>query len=83
MTTPIVLEIDPALFRKRLQLAREAVIAFTRSHCGLVSDAAPCQCHRQVSSDAAASFDETQPLHFGRRSAPPQRRYGGTLSAMI
>jgi RNA polymerase sigma factor (sigma-70 family) len=63
-----VLEIDPALFRKRLQLAREAVIAFTRSHCGLVSDAASCQCHRRVSSLATAAFDETQPLHFGRRS---------------
>jgi RNA polymerase sigma factor (sigma-70 family) len=63
-----VLDIDPVLFRKRLQLAREAVIAFTRSHCGLVSDTAPCQCHRRVSSAAAASFDETQPLHFARRS---------------
>jgi RNA polymerase sigma factor (sigma-70 family) len=63
-----VLGIEPALFRKRLQLAREAVLNFTRSHCGLVSDTAACQCHRRVSATAVASFDDTQPLHFARRS---------------
>jgi len=34
-----VLDITPALFRKRLQHAREEILAFTREHCGLVSDA--------------------------------------------
>ena len=63
-----VLDIEPALFRKRLQIARKAVVDFTRSHCGLVSDAGGCQCHRRVSSAAAASFDGTQPLHFARHS---------------
>jgi RNA polymerase sigma factor (sigma-70 family) len=38
---------DPA-FRKRLQRAREAVEAFTRAHCGLVSDVAACSCNRRV-----------------------------------
>jgi RNA polymerase sigma factor (sigma-70 family) len=61
-----VLAISPDLFRKRLQHAREAVVAFTRSHCGLVSDAAPCQCHRRV-SPAAASADGAQPVQFARR----------------
>ena len=42
-----ILEISPALFRKRLQLARESVVTFMRSHCGLVSDEAPCRCHRR------------------------------------
>jgi RNA polymerase sigma factor (sigma-70 family) len=42
------LEIEPASFRKRLQRAREAIEAFTRVHCGLVSDAAACQCNRRV-----------------------------------
>lgn len=60
-----VLEISPALFRKRLQLAREAVVTFMRSHCGLVSDAAPCRCHRRVSPDAASGA-ETMPLQFAR-----------------
>jgi RNA polymerase sigma factor (sigma-70 family) len=58
-----ILEIDPALFRKRLQLARESVHSFVRSHCGLVSDDAACRCHRRVSSAAVVS-EVTQPLNF-------------------
>ena len=63
-----VLGIEPALFRKRLQHARQAILRFTRSHCGLVSDTAACQCHRRVSSAAVASFDDAQPLNFARRA---------------
>jgi RNA polymerase sigma factor (sigma-70 family) len=40
------LDISPALFRKRLQEAREAIVSFTKRYCGLVSDAAPCRCNR-------------------------------------
>jgi RNA polymerase sigma factor (sigma-70 family) len=43
-----VLELTPVAFRKRLERAREAIVAFTRSHCGLVSDVAACSCHRRV-----------------------------------
>jgi hypothetical protein len=43
-----ILDLAPDLFRKRLQLARTAIVAFTRSHCGLASDQAPCRCNRQV-----------------------------------
>jgi RNA polymerase sigma factor (sigma-70 family) len=42
------LDLDPAAFRKRLQRAREAVESFTRAHCGVVSEAAKCQCNRRV-----------------------------------
>jgi RNA polymerase sigma factor (sigma-70 family) len=42
------LGISPELFRKRLQQARTAIEAFTREHCGLVSDHAACPCHRRV-----------------------------------
>ncbi len=42
------LDISPDLFRKRLQHARTAILAFTRNYCGLVSDAAACSCNRQV-----------------------------------
>ena len=42
------LAITPALFRKRLQHARAAIESFTRTHCGLASDAAACACHRRV-----------------------------------
>jgi RNA polymerase sigma factor (sigma-70 family) len=42
------LDITPELFRKRLQHARSSIEAFTRAHCGLVSDSAACACHRRV-----------------------------------
>jgi len=42
------LGITPALFRKRLQQARTAIVSFTRMHCGLASDTAACACHRRV-----------------------------------
>jgi len=62
------LEISPPLFRKRLQHAREAVLVFTKAHCGLVSDAAPCQCHRRLPSDATADEAEARPVQFARRA---------------
>jgi RNA polymerase sigma factor (sigma-70 family) len=42
------LGITRALFRKRLQHARTAIVSFTRTYCGLVSDTAVCACHRRV-----------------------------------
>ena len=42
------LEISPEVFRKRLQHARTAIMSFTRSYCGLVSDTAACACNRRV-----------------------------------
>jgi RNA polymerase sigma factor (sigma-70 family) len=43
-----VLDMPAPAFRKRLQRARSDVAAFTRAHCGLVSDTAVCACHRRV-----------------------------------
>ena len=63
-----VLAISPELFRKRLQHAREAVLGFVRAHCGLVSDAAPCRCHRRVASESLAGADGARPLQFARRA---------------
>jgi len=62
-----VLEINAALFRKRLQLAREQIRAFMRVHCGLVSDLAPCQCNRRVPATATGAAREPTPLQFARR----------------
>jgi RNA polymerase sigma factor (sigma-70 family) len=63
-----VLQIEPALFRKRLQLAREAVHRFIRSHCGLVSDDAACRCHRRVPAAAVETAVVSQPLTFASRA---------------
>jgi len=69
------LDIDPSLLRKRLERARSAILSFTRSYCGLVSDDAACRCHRRVPAavrlgrarldalefaDRAVSFDEVR-----------------------
>jgi len=43
-----ILEIPPELYRKRLQMARNAIVRFTKSYCGLASDDAPCRCNRMV-----------------------------------
>jgi RNA polymerase sigma factor (sigma-70 family) len=72
-----VLDIDADAFRKRLQRARDAIAAFTRVHCGLVSEVATCQCNRRVPTalrlgrvradaltfaQAPTSFDEARAL---------------------
>jgi RNA polymerase sigma factor (sigma-70 family) len=44
----LALDITPVAFRKRLERARRSIEAFTRTHCGLLSDAAVCRCHRRV-----------------------------------
>ena len=67
------LDISPDLFRKRLQHAREAVVAFMRQHCGLVSDSAACHCNRRVPSVAVASRAESQPLQFAERATSFRR----------
>jgi hypothetical protein len=69
------LGVDPGVLRKRLERARNAILAFTRSYCGLVSDDAACRCNRRVPAavrlgrarpgalefaDRAVSFDEVR-----------------------
>lgn len=61
------LDISPDLFRKRLQFAREVILRFTRSHCGLVSDAAPCRCNRQLPAALQAGKVRTGECSFAAR----------------
>ena len=69
------LDISPDLFRKRLQHARAAVLSFTRGHCGLVSDSAPCSCNRQVASNASSGrIDPTRPVFAARTSSFQESR---------
>ena len=63
-----VLEIEPPAFRKRLQRARESIESFTRAHCGLVSDAAACRCHRRVS--AALELGRVRPNALAFAQSP-------------
>jgi RNA polymerase sigma factor (sigma-70 family) len=58
------LEIDPALFRKRLQHARQTILSFTRAHCGLVSESAACACHRRVLAAQRTGRVDPETLDF-------------------
>lgn len=60
-----ILGISSANFRKRLSRARDKVVAFTSSSCGLVSDRAKCSCRKRLPAA----------LDLGRvsRDAPLQR----------
>jgi RNA polymerase sigma factor (sigma-70 family) len=59
-----VLGMTPDVFRKRLQHAREAILAFTRSYCGLVSETAACACNRRVSAALRAGRVRAGSLDF-------------------
>jgi RNA polymerase sigma factor (sigma-70 family) len=58
------LAISPALFRKRLQHARETIVSFTRVHCGLVSESAGCACHRRVPAALRTGRVRSETLDF-------------------
>lgn len=63
------LDLEPAAFRKRLQRAREAIEAFTRAHCGLVSDDAACKCNRRVEAAVRLGRVRTNALDFAEAGA--------------
>jgi hypothetical protein len=60
------LGISPALFRKRLQHARPAVVSFIRTYCGLASDTAVCACHRRVPAAFRVGRIREDALDFAR-----------------
>jgi RNA polymerase sigma factor (sigma-70 family) len=63
------LAITPDLFRKRLQQARTAVVSFTRTYCGLASDAAACACHRRVPAALTAGRVRAHALDFASEAS--------------
>lgn len=60
------LDCEPAAFRKRLQRAREAIEAFSRAHCGLVSDTAACACNKRVSTAVRLGRVQPDNLQFAQ-----------------
>jgi len=70
------LGISAELFRKRLQHARTAIEAFTRSYCGLASDSAVCTCDRRV--PAARRLGRVRPdaLDFAQQPSSFQETRG-------
>lgn len=70
------LEISPDLFRKRLQHARAAIEAFTRSYCGLASDSATCACHRRVPAALRLGRVNPDALDFAQQPTSYQETRG-------
>jgi len=61
-----ILGISSSAFRKRLSRAREAIVGFTRTHCGLVDAANPCRCARRLPRAQATGRVDPVALLFGR-----------------
>src|SRR5438093_4503137 len=68
-----VLAIRPAAFRKRLSRAREAIVAFTRAKCGLVSPERPCRCRRRVDQAVRLRRVDPRRLLFATDAAGARR----------
>jgi RNA polymerase sigma factor (sigma-70 family) len=63
-----VLSIRPPAFRKRLSRAREAIVAFMRAKCGLVSPERPCRCRRRLAHAVQAGRVDPGRLLFASDS---------------
>jgi RNA polymerase sigma factor (sigma-70 family) len=63
------LEISAALFRKRLQHARSAILSFTTAYCGLASDTAACRCNRQLPAALQAGKVRAECCTFADRES--------------
>jgi RNA polymerase sigma factor (sigma-70 family) len=66
------LDIAPEAFRKRLSRARSRLREFMEANCGLVSDAAPCRCRKQIGpSIAGGMLDPAAPLFTSQKRTKP------------
>ena len=61
-----ILKISAAAFRKRLSRAREAIVEFTRRHCGLVDQDNACRCIRRLPRAQAIGRIGNEVLLFGQ-----------------
>jgi len=64
-----ILNISAAAFRKRLSRAREAIVTFTRTHCGLVEAANPCRCIRRLPRAEELGRVDPADVLFGRQDS--------------
>lgn len=60
----IILEIDPATFRKRLSLARQQIRDFMAKQCGLFDPNNPCRCSKQISYCIEVDWFQPNKLKF-------------------
>lgn len=81
-TAAAVLEIEPALYRKRLQRARAQMRHHLTPLCGQVDTAHPCRCERMVDpATDAGIFDPALPYASHPRAQALHRRTSRLLEA--
>jgi RNA polymerase sigma factor (sigma-70 family) len=66
-----VLEVDAAVFRKRLSRARSRLLGFMRAQCGLYDPANRCRCSGQVTSALENGILKHDELFFARHPVRP------------
>jgi RNA polymerase sigma factor (sigma-70 family) len=69
----LVLEIEPATFRKRLSRARADVATFMIAKCGLANPAAACRCRRRVATAVRMGRVDPARLLFATSAAQARR----------
>ena len=60
----IILDIDPAAFRKRLSLARKRIREFMAQNCGIYDPKNACRCAKQISYSLDVSWFSRDKLNF-------------------
>ncbi|HBG29665.1 MAG TPA: RNA polymerase sigma factor [Gammaproteobacteria bacterium] len=65
-----VMDLPDAAFRKRRSRARQRIVEFMRTHCGLVEEAAPCRCERRVDHAVATGIVNRSSLLFASNDEP-------------
>ncbi len=63
-----VLDITPAAFRKRLSRARDRIVSFMRSHCGVIESRNPCRCKTRIPTAISLGRVDPGRLLFASRS---------------
>ena len=72
----MVLEVEPATFRKRLSRARADLVAFTRAHCGIVNPANACRCRKRIDHALQSGRVQPQNLRFAQDLNSPKQFEG-------
>ena len=68
-----VLEVDPAVFRKRLSRARSRLYEFMRSWCGVYDPSNPCRCSGQTSTAVERGIIAPADLYLSKQRCRPTR----------
>jgi RNA polymerase sigma factor (sigma-70 family) len=68
-----VLEVDPAVFRKRLSRARSRLYEFMRGWCGVYDPSNPCRCRGQTSAAVDRGVIAPEDLYLSKQRSRPTR----------